>query len=104
MIFFKPFCILFFLLAFVGASIADEGVVIKRFGSCSYYIVDGPRGLYVLEWFGGYDPDEGERVIGDIGSYGMKDVTFNNGRTGRVWVEDFLESESSALEEIEDHY
>ena len=33
----------------------------------------------------------------------MKDVIFSNGRTGRVWVEDFLESESSALEEIEDH-
>ena len=33
----------------------------------------------------------------------MKDVTFSNGRTGRVWVEDFLKSESSVLEEIEYH-
>ena len=82
---------------------SDEGVVIKRFGSCDYYIVDGPRGLYVLEWFGGYDPSEGDSIIGDIGSYGNKDVVFGNGRSGRVWVEDFLESSSEAMDEIRDH-
>ena len=33
----------------------------------------------------------------------MKDVKFSNGRTGRDWVEDFLECESSVLEGIEYH-
>ena len=91
------------LLSLSTLSYSDEGIVLKRFGSCSYYIVDGPRGLYVLEWFGGYDPGEGEMISGDIGGYGMKEVYFSNGLSGRVWVEDFLESNSSALEEIEDH-
>ena len=71
---------------------ADEGVVVKKFGSCDYFIADGPRGLYVLEWYGGYDPDEGDSIIGDIGSYGMKNVIYNSTLSGRVWVEDFLES------------
>ena len=83
--------------------LADEGEVVKTFSGCDYFIADGPRGLYVLEWFGGYDPDEGDRISGDIGSYGMKDVIFNGSRRGRVWVEDFLESASAALEEIKDH-
>lgn len=91
------------LIAFATVATADVGVVVKRFSGCDYFIADGPRGLYVLEWYGGYDPDEGDRIIGDIGSYGMKRVFYNNGAEGQVWVEDFLESESSALEEISDH-
>ena len=72
---------------------AEMGEVIKRYGGCSYFVADGPRGLYVLEWFGGYDPDEGDRIYGDIGSYGMKEVYYpDSDRTGKVWVEDFLGS------------
>ena len=33
----------------------------------------------------------------------MKDVTYNNSRSGRVWVEDFMESPDAAMEEIRDH-
>jgi hypothetical protein len=93
------------LLGFLTVTFAhaDEGVVINRFGSCDYYIVDGPRGLYVLEWFGGYDPSEGDRIIGEIGSYGIKEVIFGNGRSGKVLVEDFLESTDAAMDEIRDH-
>jgi hypothetical protein len=90
----------FFMTAAVSA---DEGFVIKRFRGCDYFIADGPRGLYVLEWYGGYDPSEGDRISGDIGSYGMKSIVYNGRSMGRVWVEDFLESTSSALEEIRDH-
>jgi hypothetical protein len=93
-----------FLLFISFKVFADVGVVVKRFGSCDYFIADGPRGLYVLEWYGGHDPIEGERIIGDIGSYGMKSVIYPNSNSrGQVWVEDFLESTSGALDEIADH-
>ena len=91
----------FTLVAFETS--ADMGVVVKRFGSCDYFIADGPSGYYVLEWYGGYDPDEGDTIFGEINSYGMKDVLYNSSREGRVWVEDYLESTSAAFEEIEDH-
>lgn len=82
----------------------EIAVVVARFGSCDYFVADGPRGLYVLEWFGGYDPQEGDRLFGDISSYGMKDVIYlPSEREGRLWVEDYLESERDALEEINDH-
>lgn len=83
---------------------ADKAVVVGRFDGCDYFIADGPRGLYVLEWYGGHDPDEGERVVGEIGSYGMTQVYYPDAdQEGKVWVEDYLESESAALDEIADH-
>ena len=82
---------------------ADDGYVVKTFSGCDYFIADGPKGLYVLEWFGGYDPSEGDTISGDIGSFGIKDVIYNGSSDGRVWVEDFLESSSQALEEIRNH-
>lgn len=97
--------ITFLICFFISTSVfADVGLVVKRFGSCDYYIVDGPKGLYVLEWFGGHDPLVGEKVVGNIGSFGMKEVVFPNSNTrGKVWVEDFLASADSALEKIRDH-
>ena len=92
------------LLSQLIAIIADEGRIIQRFSGCDYFIADGNKGLYVLEWYGGYDPKEGDRISGDIGRYGMKTVTYPNvNRTGRVWVEDYLESRSAAMDEINDH-
>ena len=91
------------VLLFPIVSYSDIGFVVKRFGGCDYFFADGPRGLYVLEWYGGYDPDEGDKIYGDIGSYGFKDVYYpDQDREGRVWVEDFLESVSGALDEIKD--
>lgn len=96
--------LIFFIIISISTAHADNAIVVKRFGSCDYFIADGPRGLYVLEWYGGYDPQEGDRISGDIASYGFKDVYYPDlRRTGRVYVEDFLASVESALEEIRDH-
>jgi len=82
---------------------ADEGYVVNTFNGCDYFIADGTNGLYVLEWYGGHDPSEGDTIEGEIGSYGMKEVTYNGYFSGSVWVEDFLESNSAARDEINDH-
>ena len=42
-------------------------------------------------------------IYGDIGSYGMKSVDYSYNRSGRVWVEDFLENWGAAMDEINDH-
>ena len=47
--------------------------------------------------------NDGDTIKGDINSYGMKYVTYNGGTSGKVWVEDFLESSSAAWDEINDH-
>ncbi len=82
----------------------DKAKVVGYPSGCDYFIADGPRGLYLLEWYGGYDPSEGDLIVGEIGSYGMKTVYYpKRDREGRVWVEDFLLSESSAIEQYHDH-
>ncbi len=103
-------CILFFLafVVFIALSVntsyADKAIVVLYKTGCDYFISDGPRGYYLLEWYGGYDPTEGDVIIGDIASYGFKDVYYpRRDREGRIYVEDYLLSKEDALEEYVDH-
>ena len=83
----------------------QDGVAVVVFypSGCDYFIADGSKGFYLLEWYSGYDPSEGDLIVGDIGSYGFKDVYYpKQDRTGRVYVEDYLLSESSVIEEYND--
>ena len=76
--------------------------VVLRISGCDYFIADGPNGYYVLEWYGGYDPDKGDGIFGEIRSYGFKTVIYSNGREGRVYVDDYALSRSSALEKLQE--
>jgi len=80
-----------------GAATARVNIVLRVQG-CDYFIADGPKGYYLLEWYGGYDPDKGDRIFGDLGGYGFKDIVYDGGQEGRVYVDDYLLSKSSALE------
>jgi len=77
-------------------------VVFKRSGCRSYFLADGDAGgIYLLEWYGGYDPDEGDSISGDLRSYGFKDVFYlNRGRQGRVYVDDYMLSRERAIEKM----
>jgi hypothetical protein len=76
---------------------ANALTVIFRVSGCDYFVADGPRGLYILEWYGGYDPSEGDTLVGYERGYGMQTVTYlRNGREGRIWAEDYLLSFDSA--------
>ena len=50
--------------------------IVFRMRSCDYFIADGPRGHYVLEWYGGYDPERGDGIFGELDGYGFKDVLY----------------------------
>jgi hypothetical protein len=76
-------------------------IVVAHTG-CDYFIADGPSGLYLLEWYGGHSPDVGDVVAGDLNSYGFKDVCYPGYGQGRIWVDDYLLSESSAMEKVRD--
>jgi len=87
-----------------GAAYSDKAVIVAYPGGCDYFIADGPKGLYLLEWYGGYDPTKGDEIFGDLDSYGFKDVYYpNRDREGRIWVEDYLLSQDSAIEQYRDH-
>ena len=74
-------------------------VVAARGGCRDYFVADGPGGYFLLEWYGGYEPSVGDTLIGDLRSYGFKDVFYpKQGQQGRVYVDDYLLSRSSVIE------
>ena len=60
----------FVLIALLSTyAFADKGVVVLYESGCrSHFIVDGPRGYYLIEWYGGHDPSKGDVIVGDISS------------------------------------
>lgn len=82
---------------------ANAVTVVFRRKGCDYFIADGPKGLYVLEWFGGRDPVVGDTFVGYESGYGFKDVIYiQDGSNGRLWADDYLLSQDSAVEKIRD--
>lgn len=77
-------------------------VTIKRSGCRSYFVADGPNGDYLLEWYGGHDPSEGDVIIGPINTYGFADVCYPGHGEGRVYVDDYLLSSARAVEKLAD--
>ena len=82
---------------------AAKGVVVANPSGCDYYIVETTSGYTLLEWYGGNDPSEGDTLVGDFESYGMKTIyNITADRETRVWVEDFWLSESSVINQYND--
>lgn len=66
---------------------AAKGVVVLYKSGCSYYIVETNLGYAILEWYGGNDPSEGDVLVGDYETYGMKDIyNLTADAETKVWV------------------
>lgn len=78
---------------------SDISVVAYLRGCHDYFLASGPKGYYLLEWYGGYTPDKGDTIAGDLDSYGLKDVAYpGQGEKGRVYVDDYWLSKSRATD------
>lgn len=80
----------------------NKGEVVFSKSGCDYYIVETSLGYSLLEWYGGFLQDEGDIIYGNLNSYGMKDITSSSGRSGRVWIDDYMLSKTSAVEHYYD--
>jgi hypothetical protein len=79
-----------------------KGVVTNRIRSCDYFLVQTSSGDFVLmEWFSGYDPEKGDRVVGKFDSFGFTDVYFGERET-HVWIDDYGMNKDKALEKLFD--
>lgn len=78
---------------------ADITVVLRVRG-CDYFLANGRQGYYLLEWYGGHDPDQGDGILNELATYGFKDVLYSSGQNGRVYVDDYWLSKDSALEKL----
>jgi len=98
-------CLFVVLVALCVPSIAQasKGSVVLYKSGCDYYIVETNMGYVLLEWFGGSDPSEGDILVGDYESYGMKDIyNLSADAETKVWVEEFWLSKDRVLEEYFD--
>jgi hypothetical protein len=80
---------------------AENGVVALRVSGCDYYLIATSGGFVLAEWYGGFDPSRGDRVVGSFNTYGFKTVFFGPSmREGRVYIEDYWLDRESALEQL----
>ena len=85
------------------AAHAENCIVTKKIFGCDYFMADAPSGYVVAEWYGGYDPSEGERIVGAFHNYGFITVFYGSSHTeGRVYIEDWGLGEDDAFEQLSD--
>ena len=91
-----------FFITFLIASFpcqAETGIVTKKITGCDYFIINAPTGYVVAEWYGGYEPFKGEKVIGAFQNYGMITLFYGvSNQDGPVWLEEWGLSYENALE------
>jgi len=86
------------------ADMAEATVVYKRAGCRDRFVAESATGYILLEWYGGADPSRGDQIVGEIHSYGMKDIFNITTRTKTtVWVDDFMLSRSRVEEKMRQH-
>jgi hypothetical protein len=78
---------------------APGAIVVARLPQCrDWFIAEGASGYYLLEWYGGYDPTVGDKIAGELDSFGFKDVLYTNlARDGRIYVDDYMLTRESVL-------
>ncbi len=90
-------------IALTSIASAAKGVVVYYKFGCSSYIVETQMGYALLEWYGGNDPSEGDVLVGDYESYGMKDIyNITADSETKAWVDDYMLSKDSVIEKYYD--
>ena len=80
-----------FLIAGSAYGGSNVKVILKPSGCGSYFLADGDSyGIYLLEWYGGYDPDVGDSIVGEIKGYGFKDVFYPDKNSKNLTLNNFL--------------
>ena len=79
----------------ITASTPVTGVVIYD-GKFGYHIVETKQKYVIVEWFGGPDFSKGDRITGNLHSFGNKKVTVNDKeKESTVYIEDFFVSKDA---------
>ncbi len=78
-------------------------IVVYRESGCDYMILENSNGYIVVEWMGGNDPDKGDKIGGNVNTFGTKEF-YNISRNSktRLWVDDYSLSKDRALEKMFD--
>jgi hypothetical protein len=98
----KQILLLLSLALFSVSASADKGEVVKE-DVCGIgnVIIETTDGWYVAaEHYSGVYLYEGDTVYGDLKSYGIQDITRNDGESGSFYIEDYESNLGDAFEEL----
>ncbi len=70
-------------------------MVVYEDGDC--IVIETNLGLVLAEWYGG-SAHQGQQVVGDLHSYGLKEIYTPSGSALRVYIDDFWVDEDEARE------
>lgn len=89
-------------LVFSSAAFADKGVVVKEdVCGTGNAIIETSDGWYVAaEHYSGVYLYEGDVVFGNMKTYGMEEITRNDGGSGDFYIEDWESDIGDAYEEL----
>ena len=86
-------------LSFLANAELVKGIVVIGERGCAkrdYIIISLNSGyVYAQQYRGSFD--KGDEVIGELNSYGFKDVLVNSS-SGRIWIDDYMLSKSRATD------
>lgn len=98
---------IFIFLNIVSLSYPSHGakaVVVFKKLTCKQFVAQGPDGYYILEYQGGYDPQEGDFIVGSFNSYGFKQAYYpDKEQEGKVYVNGFKMTENDAFRGYFEH-
>jgi len=88
--YFRIFAFLCLFIVCPSIVLAGKGIVVYKDYDCDYFLVKTSSGYAILEWYGGSEPEVGDILIGNIDSYGFKNI-YNKSRGSklRVYVEEY---------------
>ena len=88
----------FFIYSNAYASV-KKGVVVYYNYSSDKIIIETSMGYTCAEVYSGYSVDEGHIIIGELESYGFKDVyDSTNDNAMRIWIDEYWMSKEEALD------
>ncbi len=92
------------LAPYFASASSIKGTSLGEISGCDYYAIEDSLGDYtVAEWYGGITPYAGDTVVGDLHSYGFKDlydITIDS--ESRAWLDDWMLSEDEAMDKLVD--
>jgi hypothetical protein len=95
-----------FTFFLIGLLVLDPTIALSEVGivvledtpGCDHFVVETSSGYSLLEWYGGVVSIwEGDKVFGELHSYGFKDIYIEGRGEMRVWIEDYWMNEREAL-------
>ncbi len=80
-----------------------SGIVVYD-GKSDFHIVETNSYFVIMEWYGGPDFSKGDKIVGELHSYGFKYVKVNKqAKETKIYIENYWQSKEKCFEWLKDN-